>query len=412
MEKIKFCHHLANTNTNEGPTVRTSLAEAIKMVTIGIVAGAKSLLNVVAVWNDRVLAEIAGLNAIIDDSTLGRIFKRGNIQTITDMEAFPLLMARDICESFVSPVIMQSQQQKEKLIDIDGSAHTSFGYQEGSVKGYNPHKKGANCFQSLLAFDTLTKTVMMGWWRSGNTHCANGVVEFVKQLHSLSPKQQKFFRFDSGFYCGDLMEELERMKSGYLIKAKISGLHKIFKDLKWKDVNGGKDSKGWQESTFYHACQGWNKNRKYFVVRKKIDEIEDSQSLFPEFIIDKYVYFCYLCTREMSPWEVHKFYGARAVCENYIEELKNQMALGKIRSRDFNATSLLFHCSILAYNLVRWMTICLANKRIFKWEMNTIRCFLIRVAAKISNRSRRISIFMDRKHFYQEELDAWMSFCT
>lgn len=411
MDKVKIDEKLAALESNESCMVENRLCHVLKMTSVAIVAGANSLLKVAAFWNDKTLAEIAGLECVPDDSTLGRAFKRGNYQTVIDFEAMQSKLRNEVCNNFLSPVLAQSIDQVEKMYDVDGSAITSFGSQEGSMKGYNPHKKGANCFQSLIAIDPLTKTVSLAWLQSGNTHCANGSVDFVRQLHSLYPKQKKFFRFDSGFYCGKLMEELEKQESGYLIKAKLKGLEKKFNQLTWSPVKGGKDSKEWEEATFYHICKGWNKPRKFSVVRKKVDEVKEKDTLFPDHVIDKYVYFCYICTKELTPWKVHKLYGKRAVCENYIEELKNQMGLGKMKSGCFTATSLQFHCSILAYNLIRWMTVCLGKARIFKWEISSIRCFLIRVAGKISRSSRTLSIFMDKEHFYQDELDLWMSFC-
>jgi len=382
------------------------------MVATGFIAGAKSLLGVVATWNDAILARVARLEFLPDDSTLGRSFKRQNKQTIADMEALPSKIEANIMDRFITSPIIRMNVREEELIDIDGTGLISYGNQEGAVKGFNQKKKGANCYQSLLAFDSISKTVKLAWLQSGNTHCANGTIEFTKQLQALNPERKKFYRLDSGFFSGKAMDEFERQGNGYLVKAKLTkGIKRQFNSIEWSEVPGKYGRKGWQQATFDHACDGWTKERFFSVVRIKVDEYTEVEGLFPDHIIEKYAYFCYICTRKMDPWSIHKFYGQRATCENFIEELKNQMNLGKIRSHNFDATSILFHCAILAYNLLRWMTICSAKKRLISWEISTIRCFLIRVAARMREAANGLIIEISGGHMYQNELDIWMAHC-
>ena len=381
------------------------------MVSAGLIAGVSSLLGVVSVWNDKILGRTTNLKSLPDDSTLGRAFKRHNKQSIADFEALPSLLEANILEKYLSAPIMRMASRSEELIDIDGSPIVSYGNQEGAVKGFNHTKKGAHCYQSLLAFDSISKTVKLAWLQSGNTHCANGIVDFCKQLHALSPNKKKLYRLDSGFFSGAAMDEFENQGNGYLVKAKLSNpLRKKLSHLNWSKVPKKPGSQGWEQAEFDYACEGWSKYRQFSAVRIKLEEYKEGEGLFPEHIIEKYAYFCYVCTKEMNPWAIHKFYGQRATCENWIDELKNQIFLGKIRTRNFDATSLLFHCSILAYNILRWMTICSSKKRLISWEIASIRCFLIRIAAKIRN-DRLMIIEINDQHFYQSELDCWMDFC-
>lgn len=381
------------------------------MVSTGLVAGASSLLGVVSVWNDKILGRTTGLIKLPDDSTLGRSFKRQKKQSIADFEALPSLLESNIMEKYLSAPIMRMASRSEELIDIDGSPIVSYGSQEGAVKGFNHTKKGANCYQSLLAFDSISKTVKLAWLQSGNTHCANGTIDFCKQLHALSPDKRKFYRLDSGFFSGAAMDEFESQENGYLVKAKLSNpLKRKLSHLNWSKVPKKPGKQGWEQAEFDYACEGWSKYRHFSAVRIKIEEYKEEEGLFPDHIIEKYAYFCYVCTKKMTPWAIHKFYGQRATCENWIDELKNQIFLGKIRTRNFDATSLLFHCSILAYNILRWMTICTSKKRLISWEISSIRCFLIRIAARIRN-DRLMTIEIHDQHFYQSELDAWLDFC-
>ena len=414
IKKINLDEHLESISVEKNLERVYSFHDVLKMITIGITAGAKSLLSVVAAWNDKVLAEVANIQRIPDDSTMGRILKRSNLGIINDLERIPSILRDKALLSYLTPKTAQINCRREIIIDIDATHHASYGQQEGSVKGYNITKKGGNCYQSLLAFDSFSKTLMLGWLRAGNTNGINGFCDFIDQLKAIYPQEKSFVRCDSGFFSGDTLDKLESHNMSYLIKARLKNIDRITRHDDWASVPGKPGKKGWQQLTFEYSCAGWKKSRKFYAVRIKVDQIEEKNGLFePEdMIIEKYLYFCYVCTKGLSPWTTHCLYKPRAVCENYIEELKNQMGLGKMKSRDFNATSVMFHCCILAYNLLRWMTICSGKSRLFKWEMSHIRCFLICVAGKLIRTGRQIFVEIDDQHLYQEELDAWLSFCT
>lgn len=409
--KINLDALLNDIKSTDGDRTKVTIQNAIKMVAIGFAAGATALTKVVSMWNDSVLANLSGVDRVPHDSNLGKAFKRQNKQTIADIESLPAKMESVIRGKDLTSFTMRMLNRKEELIDIDGTDFISYGNQEGAVKGYNHKKKGANCYQGLLAFDSASKTVKLGWLRSGNTHCANGIIDFTRQLNSYNPKITKFIRMDSGFFSGELLDELEEQGNGYLIKCPLtSSIKKRFHQEIWNFCPGKPGKKEWQETTFYHQFNGWKKAREITALRIKIDEYHDKNSLFPDYVIEEYAYFCYINTREMSPWTTHCFYGQRATCENYIEELKNQVNLGKIKSHSFDATSLFFHCAILAYNLMRWMTICTGKKKLISWEISSLRCFLIRIAGLLRKPSGQLVLEISNRHMYQNELNQWMSY--
>ena len=65
-------------------------------------------------------------------------------------------------------------------------------------------------------------------------------------------------------------------------------------------------------------------------------------------------------------------YGQKATDETWIEESKNQTSPAHIKTADFWANSALFQVGILAYNTLRWMTLCRGNKILPRWETATI----------------------------------------
>ena len=127
------------------------------------------------------------------------------------------------------------------------------------------------------------------------------------------------------------------------------------------------------------------------------------------FDVKEYDYFCYVVTGNDDPCHVHKQYGQRATCETWIEEAKNRMALGHIKSDDFWASSVLFQSAILAYNTVRYMALLSGDTVLKRWEPATIRTFLIRMAGRFSCGSRQQKMTVPDRMLYSAQWDAWVA---
>jgi hypothetical protein len=54
-------------------------------------------------------------------------------------------------------------------LDLDSTAITLYGNQEGNVIGYNPNKKGRSSHHPLFAFLGNERMVFNSWLRSGDT---------------------------------------------------------------------------------------------------------------------------------------------------------------------------------------------------------------------------------------------------
>src|SRR3990172_6607769 len=105
-------------------------------------------------------------------------------------------------------------------IDCDSTVETVYGKQQGAAKGYNPDKKGAYSYHPLLAFVSELKIVVNNRFRTGSAYTSNGIISLIKQTAKILPKEvsKVFFRADSGFFSGELIDLLEELKWEYLIK--------------------------------------------------------------------------------------------------------------------------------------------------------------------------------------------------
>jgi hypothetical protein len=391
---------------NRGANALYDSVDAVFLTIIATIGGARALSSVTTVWADGVLSRLAGWVSIPDNSTLGRLFRTFRERQVTQLETLNHRLRgkfwRKALRNGASAIAMRSC----RVVDVDSTVKTAFGKQQGVKKGYNPFRKGQASYHPLLAFCAETKEILQGWLRSGDAYTSNGIVEFTKQLFAHLPKSQTIlFRGDSGFFNGKLFDLLDQFGHRYLVKVKLKGLKDLLFAQAWEIIP---DKPGWEQCVFWHQCGNWVCARRFVAVRqeRKKEKKHGNRELFE---VTEYDFFCYVTTEEVSCWRIHKFYGARATCETWIEEAKNQMALGQIKMDDFWGSSAIFQCSILAYNTVRWMALCSADKQLRRWEPSTIRTFLVRVAGKLRTGSNQLGLNTPVNHLHPKQWDAWVA---
>ena len=388
-----------------GSNARYSLSDSLFMTITGIIAGASSLLKVVSVWSDQVLRQISDWISVPDDSTLGRIFRQGTLKHVSQLEVVNHRLRHRVWERAMKTGALQAGHFYKSWIDVDSTVKTVFGFQEGAAKGYNPFKRGALSYNPQVAFCSETKEILQAWLRTGSAYTSNGIVEFMKQLVTHMPQQMRIvFRGDSGYFVGELLEWLDAKRHGYLIKVKLKGLTSLLDQQSWQAID---KAPGWQQCEFIHQCGTWSRGRRFVAVRRLKKEKNDSvqKQLFTEPVYD---YFCYVTTERLTPWQAHKRYGERATCETWLDEAKNQMAMAHIKSGNFVASSLIFQCAVLAYNTIRWMALLSGNKQLNRWEVQTVRTYLIRTAGKLLTGGKQLRLNVPNQHLHADPWEAWL----
>ncbi len=407
LDRMGFCGLVdENVGHQRGDNAVYTLTDAVLLTMVGIIGGAGSLLKVVSVWSDSVLRRVGGWARIPDDSTLGRLFKEVGPEHIAQLEAFNHRLRGRVWKRALREGRSTLRARQTLWVDVDSTVKTVFGKPEGAAKGYNPGRRGALSYHPLLAFCVESKEILQAWLRAGSAYTGNGVVEFMKQLLAHLPNKVRIvFRGDKGFFAGELLNLLDSRGHGYLIKVKLKNLAAVLETQTWSAISR---QEGWEQCEFSYACQNWGRPRRFVAVRT--EQVSEKKSAQMELLpLKDYEYFCYVCTEAFSPWEVHKKYGERATCETWIDEAKNQMGLGQIKTGEFLANSALFQCAVLAYNTVRWVALLSGNAMLQRWEIQTVRAFLVRVAGKLLTASRQLVINTPRKHLFQEAWDDWVA---
>lgn len=286
-------------------------------------------------------------------------------------------------------------------LDADSTVQTVYGNQEGAAKGYNSHKKGAKSYHPILVFASELKIVLNSWFRTGSAYTSNGVCDFVKQTSKLLPAKVKqvFFRADSGFFNGLLLDLLEIYGWTYLIKVKLKNLKTLLDTRDWQIL---KSNPNVAICEFEYKSNGWKKSRKLKAIRttKKLIEVEyfGQRQYVPE-----YEFACYCSNLDIDAALLHEKYKERSVSETWIEEVKSQLLAGKNLTDDFHANDILWQLQVLAYNLSVMMRY--KSEPFRRQEHKTVRDWFINIPAKLVTSGRQLTLKIHEHYYFK---NRWM----
>ena len=207
-----------------------------------------------------------------------------------------------------------------------------------------------------------------------------------------------FFRADSGFFCGQLFDLLEEKGHEYLVKAKLTPtLKRELQAQNWLEINSHT-----AVCEFEYQAHGWSKKRKMYGVRIVKKQVERAYFGVIE-LIPEYEYFCYCSNlKGLRSIDIHKLYGGRAECENWIENTKNQLCAGKTITDNFHVNDILWQLSVMAYNLSVIMRY-ESDFKTWRQEPKTFREWFIAVPGKVITRGRKTIVKMSKHYIHAKE---------
>jgi len=115
-----------------GANARYSVADAVMILALGVIAGAKHLSHLVILRYDSAIRNLFKWDQFPDETTFGRIFRlfsQKNCKELSDVE------------SSVRKKVWSKKWFGKITLDMDSTVKGVYGNQEGAEKGYNPKKK-------------------------------------------------------------------------------------------------------------------------------------------------------------------------------------------------------------------------------------------------------------------------------
>lgn len=333
----------------------------INLMMASIVAGGERLYDIQRFSDDPVIRDLFTMDQIPKDTTV-----RDDLLLIgqRDEERQELLLE-------LNELLFEQQDIRSITIDVDGTATPVDGHQELAEKGYCPTELGSRCFQSLAAFCDQTQTTIAEQTRSGATHCASGMVDFMKPiLDRFSAKlDQILVRLDAGFYCHELIDLFESYSNVYY---EMSVPQHQWLQTKIHRLG----YKSYHNSTREYASFAYGEGkdgafRYYYVERTKRDSHQGDL-----FEATDYTYRVIVSNKEHQPHVSFRHYNKRGRCEKSIEELKNQYALGKMVSSDFTVTKALYWISYLTFTIIGMLRCVAFRHQMVRYRMRRLRFIL------------------------------------
>lgn len=350
----------------------------------GLALGAERFEHFTRYRRDGLVGQILGLSRFPSPDTVRRLFLGFSYRQLT--EASERLMRFSL--ERMRPILLGHS------LDLDSTVLCRYGAQEGSIKGYNPHKPGRPSHHPLVAFLAERRRLLWATLRSGNSGSANGCVEFLKQAQTVLPQGHRIglVRADGGFFEKRLLEYLESQALPYIIIARLTVvvrklvIHRMASTA-WRVV-----ARGVEVADLEVSLPSWRSVKRRFVcLRQQIVERPEARG---KRLIDfpGYTYRVMVTNVPYAAEVVSRMYAGRADSENRIKELKDDLSLDTFCLKSFDATDTAFRTGCVLYNLLADFRETVLPRSWFERRLRALRDWVFLVGADLISQGRRVQV--------------------
>jgi len=282
--------------------------------------------------------------------------------------------------------------------DFDSTIRTLYGHQEGAMKGYNPHRKGARSYHPLLCTEAHLGDCLGGVLRYGNAASADGVLAMLDEVLAIVPAgvRELRARADAGFYERDFIGKLDKNRVGFAVVAdRTAPMQHRLPGLRYRRMNA------WESTAeFRYRPNQWPRAHRFVVLRERLTEPRSQQLKLLK--LDRYAYRVIVTNLALTPYGVFNFYDGRTGLERIIRVLKDDFPYATAPTQWFLANAMYAEESLLAYNLMIWFQrLCLPED----WQSYTtatLRQRLLLIPGVFTRTGNRPELKLPRNNPYQE----------
>ena len=371
-------------------STKSGIGQVLMSIILASLSGINRISKISNFTKDALVQTILNLETGIDENLIsGKLKKLGEAGT-RKFQTYSLKRNSEFLEQ---------SKASEITLDTDSTAFITYGNQEGAAKGYNTVKKGAKGYNPLILFVSELKLLYHSWFRTGSTYTSNGITHFIKEVKaSLQQNIKKvFFRADSGFFSGKLLDLLEKFCWDYLIKVKLKNLQKLLEKQQWQILNNDKDV---EICEFEYQAETWKEKRK-LKGRRTVKEYVEKDFFGKKEKVPVYEYSCYVSSYDKNADELHELYKKRSTSETWIEQVKSQLMAGKTLTDNFWANDLLWQLATFAYNTSIMMR--RKKKKFHKQEHSTFKDWFINLPGKVVFSGRSVEVKMYKDYYYKDD---------
>lgn len=304
----------------------------------------------------------------------------------------------ELSDAWVNHYVSTLKGRKRIVIDIDATDDPTYGNQQMSMfNGYY----GQFMLNELFFHDGETGQTILPVLRPGNSHSNKWYVAILKRIvikiRKVFPKMEIVIRTDSGFSCAPfykLVDDYDLLfvtgvASNSVLKKKTFRAEKAVKHLY---LNEGKKHQHF--ISFFYKAKSWHKEQQCYSkvestgkgmnVRHFISNIEEQEA--------REIYF--------------GFYVKRGdASENRIKEVKNMCFSDRLSNHNYWANFFRLFISSLAYEmflLIKQKIKKTSFEIAKKWQISSIRTYLLKVGASIKITKKRICYQLSKAFVYKD----------
>jgi hypothetical protein len=369
-------------------------ARTLLQILIGVIVGAKSMEEVERIGKDPIVSKFLKTDLV---SAVGAI------QLTRDLKLFTKIQLEELHQFIAGMSLAEISQVFSKgtklSFDVDATAVEKYGEQEGVEKGYLEKDRIEDCYQYLFFRNHELNTLIYGTIRAGSAHSQNGFCEYLKRiLPQIGSYYRTTWRIDSGFFSEDSIDLFSEHDATFFVKAPMSP-SRLRLVTQAKDWVWHRDEKSQAEYSSYVTQT--KKGTKYREVYKRTKLKRDQLALFEEINCR---YDC-LATNDLvlMEFETYQSYNPRANIENINREIKNDYALGKLVTDDFDANDVITQVTLLAFILMSHIKRNYLPKEMSRHQLGTLRWRLFQIPGRIFWTARRgmlriVNVFCSEKN--------------
>lgn len=304
----------------------------------------------------------------------------------------------DLSNAWVDHYVSSLAGRKRIVIDVDATDDPTHGSQQMSMfNGYY----GQFMLNELFFHDGETGQIILPVLRPGNSHSNKWYVSILKRIiikiRGAYPKMEIVIRTDSGFSCAPfykLVDDYDLLfitgqASNSVLKDKVSRAVKAVKHLY---LDEGKKHQHFMRFTY--GAKSWHKEQQCYSkiestglgmnVRHFISNIEEKDV--------RELYFGFYVQRGEAS-------------ENRIKEVKNMCFSDRLSNHGYWANFFRLFMSSLAYEmflLIKQRIRKSSFEKAKKWQISSIRTYLLKVGATIKITKKRIYYQLSKAFVYKD----------
>ena len=304
----------------------------------------------------------------------------------------------ELSNLWVDRYIESLKGRKEIIIDVDGTDDPTHGNQQLSLfNGYY----GQFMYNQLFFHDGDTGQIILPVLRPGNSHSNKWFVailkRIIKKIRDVYPSMKITIRADGGFSGAAFYELVDNFELFYAIGLPSnSRLKKRVKRVERavKILYQSQGEKHQHFISYQYQADSWHKPQQCY---SKIESTGIGMNIR---------HFASNIPKKQAREIYFDFYVKRGeTSENRIKEVKNMCFSDRLSNHGFWANFFRLFESCIAYEMFLFLKNRIkktTHEKAKKWQINTIRTYLLKVGAKIKITKRRIYYKLSKAFVFKD----------